>query len=171
MVVLFPGSFQWHQGLDIAIEAMSRIRGAVPNAELHLYGKGRMEGDLRQLAERLGLNGSVKFFPSVPLDQMPVWDPHQDSLGGNTRPALEASKVLLWRGHCSVHQMFTAQHVDMFRAKVPGIKILVHPECPMEVVDKADIQGSTGKIIRENDQTRIRVVEPSQIKVVEPGSK
>ncbi len=66
-----------------------------------------------------------------------------------TRPSmLRASKVLLWRGHCSVHQMFTAAHVDMFRAKVPGIKILVHPECPMEVVDKADVQGSTSKIIR-----------------------
>jgi quinolinate synthase len=85
----------------------------------------------------------------IPLAQMPVWDPHHDELGGNSREVLEASRVLLWRGHCSVHQMFTAAHVDLFRAKVPGIKILVHPECPMEVVDKADIQGSTGKIIRE----------------------
>ncbi|MBI3838046.1 MAG: quinolinate synthase NadA [Planctomycetia bacterium] len=85
----------------------------------------------------------------IPLEQMPVWDPHHDTLGGNTPEALKASKVLLWRGHCSVHQMFTPGHVDLFRAKVPGIKILVHPECPMEVVDKADVQGSTGKIIRE----------------------
>ncbi len=85
----------------------------------------------------------------IPLEQMPVWDPHQESLGGNTPESLRASKVLLWRGHCSVHQMFTAAHVDLFRVKVPGVKILVHPECPMEVVDKADVQGSTGKIIRE----------------------
>jgi quinolinate synthase len=85
----------------------------------------------------------------IPLDQMPVWDPHQDELGGNTHEALVRSKVLLWRGHCSVHQMFTPAHVELFRSKVPGIKILVHPECPMEVVDKADVQGSTGKIIRE----------------------
>jgi quinolinate synthase len=85
----------------------------------------------------------------VSLDQMPVWDPHAQELGGNTPEALRASKVLLWRGHCSVHQMFTAAHVDLFRAKVPGIKILVHPECPMEVLDKADVQGSTSKIIRE----------------------
>jgi quinolinate synthase len=85
----------------------------------------------------------------VPLDQMPVWDPHQEARGGNTPEALERGKVLLWRGHCSVHQMFTPAHVEMFRAKVPQIKILVHPECPMEVVDKADVQGSTGKIIRE----------------------
>jgi glycosyltransferase involved in cell wall biosynthesis len=70
LATIFPGSFQWHQGLDIAVEALSRIRGTVPNAELHLYGNGRMEGDLRQLSERLGLNGSVKFHNSVPLDQM-----------------------------------------------------------------------------------------------------
>lgn len=88
----------------------------------------------------------------IPLDQMPVWDPQQDELGGNTPAAIQGSKVLLWRGHCSVHQMFTAQHVDMFREKVPGIKILVHPECPMEVVDKADVQGSTSKIIRTVEQ-------------------
>jgi quinolinate synthase len=85
----------------------------------------------------------------ITLEQMPVWDPHHDTLGGNTPEALRASKVLLWRGHCSVHQMFTAAHVDLFRKQVPGIKILVHPECPMEVFDKADVRGSTGKIIRE----------------------
>jgi quinolinate synthase len=85
----------------------------------------------------------------IPLEQMPVWDPIKDELGGNTAEALKNSKVLLWRGHCSVHQMFTAAHVQMFRDKHPGIKVLVHPECPMEVVDIADIQGSTGRIIRE----------------------
>ncbi len=85
----------------------------------------------------------------VPLSAMPVWDPHADALGGNAPRAIRDARVLLWKGHCSVHQMFSAAHVDSFRAKVPGIKILVHPECPMEVVDKADVQGSTGKIIRE----------------------
>jgi quinolinate synthase len=85
----------------------------------------------------------------VPLDAMPVWNPHADELGGNTPEALQASKVLLWRGHCSVHQMFTAAHVEQLRARVPGMKILVHPECPMEVVDQADVVGSTSKIIRE----------------------
>jgi quinolinate synthase len=84
----------------------------------------------------------------IPLDAMPVWDPHAE-LGGNTTEAIEHSTVLLWRGHCSVHGMFRPEHVDQFRARTPGIKILVHPECPMEVVDKSDIQGSTGKIIRE----------------------
>lgn len=88
----------------------------------------------------------------IPLDEMPVWDPHLEVLGGNTPAALERSRVLLWKGHCSVHQMFQPAHVDQFRAKYPGIKILVHPECPMEVVDKSDIIGSTGKIVREVEQ-------------------
>ena len=58
------------------------------------------------------------------------------------------AKVLLWQGHCSVHAMFRPEHVDAFRAKYPGIKVLVHPECSMEVVDKSDVHGSTSKIIR-----------------------
>jgi quinolinate synthase len=56
--------------------------------------------------------------------------------------------VILWRGHCSVHQMFSPAHVDQFRRQYPGIKVLVHPECMQEVVAKADEVGSTGKIIR-----------------------
>ncbi len=88
----------------------------------------------------------------IALDAMPVWNPHADELGGNTPEALERSRVLLWQGHCSVHGMFRSEHVDQFRTRVPGIKILVHPECPMEVVDKSDLQGSTGKIIREVEQ-------------------
>jgi len=84
----------------------------------------------------------------IPLEQMPLWDPHQEQLGGNTPDAIRQSRVILWRGHCSVHQMFLPQHVANFRAKYPGIKILVHPECMMQVVDQADVVGSTGKIIR-----------------------
>jgi len=83
----------------------------------------------------------------IPLDEMPVWDPHEDDLGGNTPEAIESSRVLLWKGHCSVHQMFRTEHVALFRQQHPGIKILVHPECPMEVFDLADVYGSTGKII------------------------
>ena len=66
----------------------------------------------------------------------------------HAKSSSERSKVLLWKGHCSVHQMFRPEHVGMFREKYPGIKILVHPECPTEVVDKADVSGSTSKIIR-----------------------
>jgi glycosyltransferase involved in cell wall biosynthesis/peptidoglycan/xylan/chitin deacetylase (PgdA/CDA1 family) len=70
--ILFPGSLQWHQGVDIAIEAFARVREKVPNAEFHIYcGSGGMiQGELRQLARKLDLDGSVKFFKSVPLDQM-----------------------------------------------------------------------------------------------------
>jgi quinolinate synthase len=87
----------------------------------------------------------------IPLERMPVWDPYQE-LGGNTEAALTNARVLLWKGHCSVHQMFRPEHVDQFRARFPGIRILVHPECMREVVDKADVIGSTGKIIREVQQ-------------------
>jgi glycosyltransferase involved in cell wall biosynthesis len=69
--MLFPGSFQWHQGLDIAIEALALARPWLPNAELHLYGSGQMERELRALADRLGLTGTVKFCGTVSLDDIP----------------------------------------------------------------------------------------------------
>jgi len=84
----------------------------------------------------------------IPLEAMPLWDPRKEPLGGNTPEALRRGRVFLWRGHCSVHQMFLPEHVDQFRARWPDIKILVHPECMMEGVDKADVVGSTGKIIK-----------------------
>jgi quinolinate synthase len=83
----------------------------------------------------------------VPLAQMPVWNPYKE-LGGNEAQAIRDSRVLLWQGHCSVHQMFRTEHVAQFRKQYPDIKILVHPECTQEVVDQADVIGSTGKIIR-----------------------
>ena len=102
----------------------------------------------------------VMFFPDQHLgrntalgmklseDFMPVWDPYADDLGGSTEEALQHSKVILWKGHCSVHQMFKPSHVAMFRDKHPGIRILVHPECPRDVFELADEHGSTGKIIK-----------------------
>ncbi len=69
-VILFPGTYQWHQGLDIAIEAFARVRSTVPNAEFHLYGAGPEEANLRELSKRLGLNGSVTFCPIVSLDRV-----------------------------------------------------------------------------------------------------
>jgi quinolinate synthase len=84
----------------------------------------------------------------IPLEQMPMWDPQQERLGGNAPEALLRSRVILWQGYCGVHQMFLPQHVVKFRERCPGIKILVHPECMMEVVDLADEVGSTGKIIQ-----------------------
>lgn len=96
--------------------------------------------------QHLGRNTAAGM--GIPLSQMPVWDPFSPELGGNTAEALQQSRVLLWKGHCSVHQMFKPEHVAMFRAKHPGIKVLVHPECPREVFELADESGSTGKIIR-----------------------
>jgi quinolinate synthase len=96
--------------------------------------------------QHLGRNTALKM--GITNDQMPVWDPYAEEMGGNSEEALEKSKVILWKGHCSVHQMFTAAHVHKFRAEHPGIQILVHPECPQEVNDLADFSGSTGYIIR-----------------------
>ncbi|MEM8678605.1 MAG: quinolinate synthase NadA, partial [Planctomycetota bacterium] len=96
--------------------------------------------------QHLGRNTALTM--GITNEQMPVWNPHELEQGGLTDAAIEKSKVVLWQGHCSVHQMFRAEHVDQFRKQHPGIKILVHPECMQEVNDLADVSGSTGKIIR-----------------------
>ncbi len=96
--------------------------------------------------QHLGRNTAVEM--GISLDEMPLWNPYADDLGGNTEEALQQSKVLLWQGHCSVHQVFKPEHVAMFREKHPGIKILVHPECPHDVFQLADEYGSTGRILK-----------------------
>jgi quinolinate synthase len=96
--------------------------------------------------QHLGRNTALKM--GFTNDQMPVWDPHRDDWGGNAPAAIEGSKVILWKGHCSVHQMFRDEHVRQFRSQFPDIKILVHPECPQEVNDLADVSGSTSTIIK-----------------------
>ncbi len=96
--------------------------------------------------QHLGRNTALAM--GIPLEQMPVWDPRRDELGGNSPEAIRTSRVVLWKGHCSVHQMFLPGHVEQFRQKYPDIKILVHPECMREVVAEADAIGSTGRIIR-----------------------
>jgi quinolinate synthase len=83
----------------------------------------------------------------IHLDQMPVWDP-RETLGGNSPAAIVSSRVLLWKGHCSVHQMFKPAQIEQFRRRFPDSKILVHPECMMQVVDAADLVGSTEFIIK-----------------------
>ncbi|MHC5540770.1 quinolinate synthase NadA [Singulisphaera rosea] len=83
----------------------------------------------------------------IPLEEMVVWNPRLP-LGGNTPESIEGSRVLLWKGHCSVHQMFKPAHVAQFRERFPGIKVLVHPECMMSVVDAADMVGSTEFILK-----------------------
>lgn len=96
--------------------------------------------------QHLGRNTALRM--GIPSQAMPVWNPYHDELGGTTPEALRNSRVILWQGYCSVHQMFRPEHVDHFRQQYPDIKILVHPECMRSVVDKSDVIGSTEKIIR-----------------------
>jgi quinolinate synthase len=87
----------------------------------------------------------------IPLEEMAVWDPWAVQIGsfwgGQTRDRLAASLILLWKGHCAVHQRFLPSHVDQVRAKYPGIQVVVHPECRYEVCQKADALGSTEQLI------------------------
>ncbi|MCX6502632.1 MAG: quinolinate synthase NadA [Microbacterium sp.] len=81
----------------------------------------------------------------VPLDQMPMWNPTK-ALGGSDEQTLLDSRVILWHGFCSVHRRFTVDQIDKARAEHPGVRVIVHPECPMAVVDAADEAGSTDYI-------------------------
>ncbi len=94
--------------------------------------------------QHLGRN--TGYAMGIPLDQMVVWDPW-GLQGGQTRQSLTDSRVLLWKGHCAVHQRFLPSHVDQVRTKYPGIQVIVHPECRWEVCQKADAMGSTERLI------------------------
>jgi len=93
--------------------------------------------------QHLGRNTGLK--RGIGLDEMPVWDytlPY-GSLGGNALEQLERSRVILWKGHCSVHLRFSVEQIEKARGNHPGITVIVHPECRMEVVQAADMDGST----------------------------
>lgn len=87
----------------------------------------------------------------VPLDRMPLWNPRR-ALGGSTAEQLVDAQVILWHGFCSVHRRFTVAQIEQARAEHPGVRVIVHPECPMEVVDAADEAGSTEYIRRAIDE-------------------
>jgi len=99
--------------------------------------------------QHLGRN--TGYAMGIPLDEMAVWDPWAIQ-GGQTKDRLAASRILLWKGHCAVHQRFLPSHVDQVRAKYPGIQVIVHPECRWEVCQKADALGSTERLIALVDQ-------------------
>ena len=99
--------------------------------------------------QHLGRNTAVRDL-GMSLDDCVVWDPHKHH-GGLTDDQLRAAKMILWRGHCSVHGRFTADSVADVRERVPGVQVLVHPECRYEVVDAADLVGSTEFIIKTLD--------------------
>jgi quinolinate synthase len=93
--------------------------------------------------QHLGRNTAKKM--GVPLERMPMWNPRKP-LGGNSAGELMDARVVLWHGFCSVHKRFTVDQVDKARAEHPGVRVIVHPECPMPVVDAADEAGSTDYI-------------------------
>jgi quinolinate synthase len=96
--------------------------------------------------QHLGRNTAVLDL-GLGLDDCVLYDPHKP-LGGLTPQRLREARMILWRGHCSVHGRFTADSVDEVRERIPGVGVLVHPECRHEVVTKADVVGSTEVIIR-----------------------
>jgi quinolinate synthase len=96
--------------------------------------------------QHLGRNTAVLEM-GMSLDDCVVWDPHRPD-GGVSAQQLADATMILWRGHCSVHGRFSAAHVDAARERIPGVRVLVHPECKHEVVTKADLIGSTEFIIK-----------------------
>jgi len=95
--------------------------------------------------QHLGRNTAVRDL-GLSLDDCVVYNPNRPG-GGLTAAQLQRARVILWKGHCSVHGRFTPDCVDEVRVKVPGVQVIVHPECQYEVVEKADSVGSTEKII------------------------
>jgi quinolinate synthase len=137
-----------------AIKAFVGERGGVvctssnAAAAMH-WGLAKNEKLLFLPDQHLGRN--TGFAMGIPLGEMVVWDPYQLN-GGITPDRLRKAKAILWKGHCSVHQRFLPEHVDNVRAKYPGVRVIVHPECRWEVCQKADGVGSTEgllKMIRE----------------------
>jgi quinolinate synthase len=96
--------------------------------------------------QHLGRNTAYKM--GVPLDQMVVWDPNE-IWGGLDPEAIKRARIILWKGHCSVHTRFTVRQIDNLRAQHPGLRVIVHPEVPWEVVQAADDSGSTEYIIKQ----------------------
>jgi quinolinate synthase len=95
--------------------------------------------------QHLGRNTAFKM--GVPLDQMVVWDPNE--IWGALEPdAVKQARLILWKGHCSVHARFTVRQIETLRAQHPGLRVIVHPEVPFDVVQAADDSGSTEYILK-----------------------
>ncbi|ARU39890.1 quinolinate synthetase [Armatimonadetes bacterium Uphvl-Ar1] len=96
--------------------------------------------------QHLGRNTGVRLGFDHEVD-MVVWDPFKP-LGGNSAEDLRRAKFILWKGHCSVHKRFTVEQIEEARAAHPGVTVVVHPECPLEVVKASDMNGSTEFILK-----------------------
>jgi quinolinate synthase len=94
--------------------------------------------------QHLGRNTAYKM--GIPLDEMVVWDPNE-IFGGLQPEQVERAKMILWKGHCSVHTRFTVKQIENIRRQHPGVRVVVHPEVPWDVVQAADDSGSTEYII------------------------
>ena len=121
--------------------AFQRGKSGSPTTGLRRWGDKRI---LFLPDQHLGRN--TGYAMGIPLSEMVVWDPWAIQ-GGQTKQSLSASRILLWKGHCAVHQRFLPSHVDAVRARYPGIQVIVHPECRFEVCQKADALGSTERLI------------------------
>jgi quinolinate synthase len=95
--------------------------------------------------QHLGRNTAIEL--GISLDEMVVWDPILNRFDSEFDP--ERVKVILWKGHCSVHEKFTVNNIEELRSSQPDVKIIVHPECSYEVVQNADLSGSTSYIIEQ----------------------
>ena len=96
--------------------------------------------------QHLGRNTAYKM--GVPLDRMVVWDPNE-IWGGLDPDAVKRARLILWKGHCSVHTRFTVRQIQNIRAEHPGVRVIVHPEVPLDVLQAADDSGSTEYIIKQ----------------------
>jgi len=133
-----------------AIKAFCGERGGLVCTSSNAHGAfewafAREEKILFLPDQHLGRNTASAM--GIPREQMVVWDPYQIN-GGVTPDRLKSAKVILWKGHCSVHQRFLPEHVDRVRREEPGMQVIVHPECRWEVCQKADAVGSTERIIK-----------------------
>ena len=95
--------------------------------------------------QHLGRNTGVKV--GIPLEEMVVWNPFKP-MGGLSRSQIQQARVILWQGHCSVHTRFKVSQIDEARQRYPDAQVVVHPECTREVVEAADLDGSTEFIVR-----------------------
>jgi quinolinate synthase len=105
------------------------------------------EGDQVLMLPDQHLGRNTAYRMGVPLDQMAVWDPDLP-YGGLTRETFSRARLILWKGHCSVHTRFTVKQIEQFRKMHPAGTVIVHPECTLDVVQAADDCGSTEHIIR-----------------------
>jgi quinolinate synthase len=96
--------------------------------------------------QHLGRNTAYKM--GVPLDDMVLWDPNE-VWGGLQPDAVWGARIILWKGHCSVHERFTVRQIENIRKEHPGVRVIVHPEVPFAVVEAADDSGSTEYIIKQ----------------------